>query len=791
MTKNIFTLLLLFVGSFNLLNAQCADTLRLEFKPDQFWYESHWQIQTGNQILTGQPSGQSLNNYYYCVDGCVTFTMKDNYGDGINGGGYYRLYINDTLVYEYLGDDLAQWSNNAVSLNCGPGESCETASVLPDTGQYVTSGLHTSWFQFTPPANGTYELNTCDSLNACASKIWVYNTCQNLFLSNDPTGSIFYSASGCANGAKADIFLEGNKTYFFRISYDGCTDTLLRFSLSYKGPIVGCTDPNACNYNPLASVSDTCYYPGDPNCTIGPDLAVIEDELRTSAYFQIEPNSDQCAVTEGCIRGTGQRYLVRFSTHIKNVGNQDYFIGETPNNPSTPSDQFIWDPCHNHWHYRGYAEYLLFSSDGKRHPIGSKNGFCVLDLECGDGGNGKYTCQNMGISAQCGDIYDASLPCQWIDITGLDPGTYTLVVRVNWDQTPDKLGRIELNYGNNWGQVCFNWSYNGNLPVFDLLDDNCPPYEDCEGTLYGNAQIDCEGNCNGVKLHGDWNQDSLRTDLDVDEYLQVVVNNDGNATPCTDLNDNNVIDLFDAALLHECATYQDDIVHWGSRFACQFPTGATIASDVVYLRPISIDTIAKTVEIQVQNSQNRLNGYEFTISGLVIDSLVNLAPEFEGDLLFNAALGKIVAMTRNEKSIKKNFTPFKFLRIHYSELTDNEICISEVQNVINSKYQRSNASVQGPCLSTGTVGLNTPEKPDFEVFVQPNPFVDNLTIFFENEEGAPAQITLTDAMGRIVRTFHDVRTNQVTIERNNMPSGAYYYQIEMAKGRASGRVVAY
>lgn len=40
MTKNIFTLLLLFVGSFNLLNAQCADTLRLEFKPDQFWYES-------------------------------------------------------------------------------------------------------------------------------------------------------------------------------------------------------------------------------------------------------------------------------------------------------------------------------------------------------------------------------------------------------------------------------------------------------------------------------------------------------------------------------------------------------------------------------------------------------------------------------------------------------------------------------------------------------------------------------------------------------------------------------
>ena len=58
-------------------------------------------------------------------------------------------------------------------------------------------------------------------------------------------------------------------------------------------------------------------------------------------------------------------------------------------------------------------------------PIGFKNGFCVMDLECSDGGTFTYGCSNMGISAHCGDIYGAGLSCQWIDVTGIPTGSTT------------------------------------------------------------------------------------------------------------------------------------------------------------------------------------------------------------------------------------------------------------------------------------------------------------------------------------------------------------------------------
>ena len=46
------------------------------------------------------------------------------------------------------------------------------------------------------------------------------------------------------------------QSYIVRIgdSNDNCTGTV-NFSFSYVGPISGCTDPNACNFNPLAAMA--------------------------------------------------------------------------------------------------------------------------------------------------------------------------------------------------------------------------------------------------------------------------------------------------------------------------------------------------------------------------------------------------------------------------------------------------------------------------------------------------------------------------------------------------------
>ena len=76
-------------------------------------------------------------------------------------------------------------------------------------------------------------------------------------------------------------------------------------------------------------------------------------------------------------------------------------------------------------------------------PIGFKSGLCITDFGCEPGYNPKFSCDNMGISAHCYDIYWSKLKCQWIDVTDLPDGKYTLVVRINWKNSADALGQVE------------------------------------------------------------------------------------------------------------------------------------------------------------------------------------------------------------------------------------------------------------------------------------------------------------------------------------------------------------
>lgn len=787
-------LLLCNLLAFVSVQGQCPSgqkNIRLEIDPDQYWYEVSWMITNSNGSVlyaNGECLNENIDTFNYCVpaDGCVVFRIKDTYGDGMLPNGFYKLYVNDILYFENPNGNYTY--SESTYLGCPPGTFC--GSALPiDTGYQVTPGGGEYWYHFVPEANGTYEVNTCRPGNNCPSKIWVYDHCNNISTNNDQTGTIFYADAGCENGAVATLYLAAGTNYYIRLGFTeaACIEDSLHFSVSYIGPVTGCTDPAACNYNPLASVSDTCIYPGDPECPNAPDLVVLEDVLRNTLQLDFIANADACAVEEGCIRGMGDRDILRFTTHIKNTGNQDYYIGPPPNSPNIVSDQFFWDPCHNHWHYRGYAEYLLYDDNGTRLPIGTKNGFCVLDLECSDGGQGQYGCGDMGITAGCGDIYGSSLPCQWVDITDLPAGTYTLVMRVNWDKSPDKLGRVEKGYENNWAQACFDLSYNGNFPVVDFLDDACPVYTDCTGESYGEAQPDCEGICNGVSVRGDWNHDTLRNNVDIDSYISAALADDENATECRDLHPNGNIDVYDAALLQECSLYADDLDHWGLGYPCQFG-GFENTKDIVYLLPGALDTVAKTFEVKIVNPYNAIIGFEFSVSGLTIDSVENISGTLNADILHDNT-GEMLALSSDSSSIKKNILPTSFLRIHYSELTAPEVCVSAITAVVNSKYQRSEALLADPnCVITGLVSSNEPGLAPFSVFVQPNPFRENATIFFENARAEPMTITLSDMTGRALRTFENIRSEYVTFEKGNLPEGVYIFTISGSRGKVSGKI---
>lgn len=129
--------------------------------------------------------------------------------------------------------------------------------------------------------------------------------------------------------------------------------------------------------------------------------------------------------------------------------------------------RFVVAETHRHWHLLGFERYELLTPDGE--PVGRdrKTGFCLGDRydrskrerlpgepkravfthECGRGQPKRLRIRE-GLSPGFGDDYVPLLEGQYIDVTGLPPGRYLLVHRVN-------AGRElrETSYDNNAASV--------------------------------------------------------------------------------------------------------------------------------------------------------------------------------------------------------------------------------------------------------------------------------------------------------------------------------------------------
>lgn len=207
-----------------------------------------------------------------------------------------------------------------------------------------------------------------------------------------------------------------------------------------------CCQTSALNNVTSAERTFACLAPASPGVCPAPDLTVDQSALSNNYIQTLNFSASSCAVEEQCVSGTGARRLLRFATVSNNIGQRDLSMGNPINRP----DLFTYAPCHNHYHFRDYATYRLLSANGQVLATGRKQSFCLEDTLhfAGPRNSPQFNCQNQGISAGWGDEYGPSLDCQWIDITGIPSGQYTLEVEVNSAHV-----LYETNYSNNASRI--------------------------------------------------------------------------------------------------------------------------------------------------------------------------------------------------------------------------------------------------------------------------------------------------------------------------------------------------
>ncbi len=748
----------------------------------------------------------------------VRMGLGDSDYDGLVGleSNWNYLDTGEDLGTDWVDNDYddSAWSSGDAELGYGDGDESTTVSYGEDSFNKHTTTYFRKSFEFegeeASGVSGLIRLRRDDGAV-------VYLNGEELLRSNMPEGPIdasTFAASEITGNGESSLneysvqldLLAGTNVIAVEVHQINLTSSDISFDMellveSTTGPCAsgfdwefdfvglptGCMDETACNYNPMAEVdSGDCIYPGDPNCT-GPDLIVSAEAIINSLSTQVmEVSETDCYIEEGCLNGYGDRELVRFTTHILNIGDLDYYIGV----PSqAENNQFEWGDCHNHWHHQGYAKYDLFTMDGQVIPIGFKNGFCVMDLECSGGGTAQYGCGNMGISAGCGDIYGSGLSCQWIDVTDVADGTYYLLVRANYDFIPDALGHAENSYENNHAAVCINLDRTSGELLVETVE-GCEPFDDCTGTLFGTAEVDCNGDCNGTALMGDLDYNGEQEIADAVAYVEQILGNDIEALPCTDIDQDADITVSDAAYMALCQNFNVAHEHpdsSGFHDKCNFPVNHIVNPfDSVSFTIGAVNWGQQYLDIHVLNPDNRIVGYQFTMSGIEISSAINLINPLEYDIepAFAPGGNELIGLSYSNQSMLKHYEFTPLVRLYWSSI-EEEVCLETIVDVVNDDYHNTLTFIEDGCVVSSGVATSLDANAPL---LFPNPMTESATLRYANPTREQMTLIIADATGRIVYEERVLGTSHV-IERGALKTGAYIYTLKGASvGNFTGRL---
>ncbi len=295
-------LLMLLLLTLNLLaikpqkvKAQCAEgeqKITIVMSPSQQESAASWELTYPNGELIG--SGTYWENEVVCIpeNACTILTMRDSWGYAFEEPSqFYSIFIDDTFYSTTSGDEF--YTIHQTPVNCVDGSVCHSAE--PAVYGTNTSALNDSWFSFTTNQNGHYLIDLCD-VN-CSTTLMVYDYCEELAWDNTPINSISVAEDNCddTDGEQLLLQLPGEETYFIRILDidNDCATEEISWELSDEGAIAGCMDRFACNYDPLALVSDPeqCLYVPDEACMPFVNAEMLDSTLIIDRVVAIELNT--------------------------------------------------------------------------------------------------------------------------------------------------------------------------------------------------------------------------------------------------------------------------------------------------------------------------------------------------------------------------------------------------------------------------------------------------------------------------------------------------------------------
>ncbi len=324
-----------------LYNQPCegGSTVIFTMNPIGFPSECSYEVVdgNGNVVMSGgnYSANASVNTSACLLDGCYTVVMHDSFGDGWNGS---NLAVNvngqvTTCTFSAGAVGAAAFGVNAsectpeIASGCTqPSADNYDATAIVDDGSCVYSGcMDQAAMNF--DAQATMDDGSCTYCNGPGSVVAPLYICtfsngaQVELVITDDQGNEVYYAYGLGNGAiiNAQLCLNPGVCYtatminnagpfgwyngYFWIHVNGAEiiHTGLQNGLQYSsvefsidgtcGPIPGCMDPNALNYNPEATLNDgSCTYP----------IAGCMDSTAVNYNAAADISDDSCIYAEDC-----------------------------------------------------------------------------------------------------------------------------------------------------------------------------------------------------------------------------------------------------------------------------------------------------------------------------------------------------------------------------------------------------------------------------------------------------------------------------------------------------------